>query len=255
MRVLSLLEGCVSCFFLALDQLTARGLGGLGGGDRDEVLNGTHVPLVLLELTVELASTCASPSLGLVWTQPTVWRSVTPQLFARLCHPSAVVRHLVRLALARLGAANPYQLVFPLVVDMQSAKATDFRFKYGRLSELANEITWKSSLEGGATPSFDVIARQVETLVLELNRVADLGEDRWLALLRSVQSGMPSRLALLEREAAILGPDSTRVPVPGATGAARTASPRTTRAVATATARTRQGQEQEQQQGQEQGRR
>ena len=40
MRVLLLLEGCVSCFFLALDQLTARGLGGLGGGDRDEVLYG-----------------------------------------------------------------------------------------------------------------------------------------------------------------------------------------------------------------------
>ena len=81
-----------------------------------------------------------------------------------------------------MGTTSPHQLVFPVVVGMQSAKEQSYHFKYNQLSALVNDISWKSSLSSGSsgTPGsceaepFDVIIRQVEQLLLELNRVANL---------------------------------------------------------------------------------
>ena len=86
-------------------------------------------------------------------------------MFAQICR-----------ILVKVGVAYPFRFAFPLVVGLHSSQE-NFPLKHQILTEIGSEISASvAPIEHSdySDPPFGLIMRQVEKLLLELNRIANL---------------------------------------------------------------------------------
>ena len=89
-------------------------------GSTGTVSEDVDVALQLLEILCVFGSDLRSEFYtGILGSPVRAWSKVIPQLFARICHPNSIVRSLIRLILSRVGIFFPYEIVFPLVVNLK----------------------------------------------------------------------------------------------------------------------------------------
>jgi hypothetical protein len=219
------------CYFRVLTiQFGSQASAAVQTDSRDTTHNRDYalsVPLLVLRLLTEYGTDLADVlSDGLASTPPLSWLQVVPLLFARLCHPNPVVRDQLCLLLARIGQRYPHVIVFRLIVDRHAAIAAGHTLKAEQLSCIAARIdTGRADVIPSASPSlsltgsFGRLMDEVGKVITELNRVALLWEDTWLAKVRAIQAELPARIKLLADEIELINqsskqPSSTNVGSP-----------------------------------------
>jgi len=128
---------------------------------------------------------------------------LVPQLISRLPHSSPVVRAtLVRLLVA-VALRWPERVLYPICAVLSSCSVQSHQ-RYQQCQAVVSSFMNHS-------PRCSDQMRQVAVFVRELNRLGNLWEDRWLALLRSLQIDVPFRVKVLTEEAIAESSESTAV--------------------------------------------
>eukprot|EP01083_Nonionella_stella_P219786 786922_1 len=141
---------------------------------------------ILTEYGADLSDTLLG---GILNTPPRLWKAILPQLFARLSHPSHLVRDYLASLVGLVTKDSPSLVVFPILVGLRTSSG-----KHPQLVALAEQIRTV------AGPMVDHIERTLEELV----RVAVLWEDQWLGGMGQVQALMPGRVKLLSDEVKLI---------------------------------------------------
>ena len=206
--------------------------------------SGTHarmdVPLRLLHLLVRHWHAISRDiEEAMVRTPPRSWRSIVPQVMARLSHPDGRVRKLIVNILLSVGRVWPEDLLYPLLVatckesdgtsqenqtnetrEMPATATPCDRTNHGASTASANLDTAVRPACFSDTPArpagrsellavratlsalFPLLMSELSTLVAELNRVTLLWEERLAPALQGLQSEAEARFATLRSEAA-----------------------------------------------------
>ena len=127
-------------------------------------------------------------------TTPTLpWRTIVPQLFARLGHADSSVRQRVQTLIMRIGAASPHTVVYPTIVGFEENSAS---------RELAGLLDTLRS----ARPE---LVNAVQRVIQELARCAVLKEDDLLCELQEVAQIVGSGMRLMRDEVARVRDNAT----------------------------------------------
>lgn len=153
-----------------------------------------------------------------------LWKSIIPQLFARLSHPSIAVRSLISKLLCEIAKESPHLVVYPAVVGSMSggswrkSEAEGLFFETGRVEEFdAMDDTLNQELEATESNNAeDALLRdcysgivsildgelvaQVKLFVQEVQRLGLLREELWLSALEHLKVEMERRIGQLNRE-------------------------------------------------------
>ena len=146
-----------------------------------------------------------SPGFATTPTHP--WQAVVPQLFARLSHPSAYIRHQVQVLLRRIGRDYPHVLVYPAVVGANTTSADEASVTEaaeGETDQLTLSVVRPmfTAMVASLREHAPALVDQVQTLIGELKRIAVLWEEMWLDALARRQNEVARRIQRLVEEAA-----------------------------------------------------
>ena len=166
---------------------------GRGAGRRRDGFDLTAT-LRLLRLLVKYGDDMAGlfeERIGATPTRP--WRTIVPQIFARLGHTDPRVRRQVQALIARIGADSPHTIVYPTIVGLEESSGSR------HLSPILETLR-------AARPE---MVRDVQRMVSELSRCAVLPEDELLSGLQEVAHIVGGGLRLLRGEVARLRDNAT----------------------------------------------
>ncbi|KAI8817446.1 uncharacterized protein EV422DRAFT_225192 [Fimicolochytrium jonesii] len=127
----------------------------------------------------------------------TAWSPIVPQLYARIGHPSSLVRQTIVDLLCRLGKTSPHLIVYQALLGNDDEEDRSNNVVAARNEEENSALRILHKLQASAPAS---LVGQVKKIIRELKRLAVLWEETWLHKLSHVQTDALRRLDRVQEE-------------------------------------------------------